>query len=243
MAKTIFSGLEDSGKSLMLATYAGKILERNAAWLKLTGRPRPIRTNLEFSPWFLEYAQQLGIPVIMWKDLEELPSYTECDLIMDEVGAYFDSRTFKDLPLEIRLWLAQASKLGVDIYGSAQDFAQVDISFRRLTTELYHITKLVGSPRPSATRPPVSKIWGVCMVKALDPVGYDEQTRKFNNAGVMPSFFLIRHETCSIFDTTKRIAKSAPPPYKHIERRCTEPGCGFELYKTVNGHKHKISHV
>jgi len=243
MAKIIFSGLEDSGKSLRLATYAGKILERNAAWLKITGRARPIRTNLEFSAGFLEYAASLGIPVVMWKDLEELPAFTECDLIMDEVGAYFDSRTFKDLPLEIRLWLAQASKLGVDIYGSAQDFAQVDISFRRLTTELYHITKLAGSPRPSATRPPVRRIWGVCMVKPLDPVGYDEQTRKFNNAGVFPSFFAIKASTCAIFDTQKRIAKSDPPPYKHVERRCTEPGCGFELYKVVNGHKHKISHV
>jgi len=244
MAKTIFSGLEDSGKSLKLAEYAGKIGERNAAWQKITGVPRPIVSNLEFRKPFVDYIQgELGVPIRYWKDLEELPALTDCDLIIDEVGAYFDSRTFKDLPLEVRLWLAQASKLGVDIYGSAQDFAQVDITFRRLTTQLFHITKLIGSQRPAITRPPVNRIWGVCMIRELDPVGYDEQKRAFNNRTTMPSFFLIRKEICEIFDTTKRIAKSAPPPYKHIERRCTEPGCNFELYKVVHGHKHKISHV
>jgi len=243
MAKTIYSGLEDSGKSLKLAEVAGKLIERNGDWIKMGLTPRPIYTNLEFSEWVLDYATEKGVPIKMWKDLEELIGLSECDLIIDEVGAYFDSRTFKDLPLELRLWLAQASKLGCDIYGSAQDFAQVDISFRRLTTTLYHITKLIGSQRPAATRPPVKRVWGICMMRELDPVGYDEQKRKFNNATVMPEFFFIRKEITTMFDTQKRIAKSAPPPYKHIERRCSESGCNFELYKVVNGHKHKISHV
>lgn len=244
MAKTIFAGLEDSGKSLKLAEYAGKIAERNAAWLKITGIPRPIWSNLEFNEPFRKYVEEdLQIPIHYWKDLEQLVELRDCDLIIDEVGAYFDSRTFKDLPLDIRLWLAQASKLGVDIYGSAQDFAQVDITFRRLTTTLYHITKLIGSPRPAATRPPVRRIWGLCMMKELDPVGYDEQKRKFNNAGVMPSFYTIRREICDIFDTTKRIAKTKPPPYKHVERACSDPKCQFQLYVVRDGHRHKISHV
>jgi len=243
MAKTIFSGLEDSGKSLMLATYAGKIIERNADWLKKGCQMRPLVSNLEFQQSFLDYAKELGIEIRYWKDLEELPALKDCDLIIDEVGAYFDSRTFKDLPLDIRLWLAQASKLGVDIYGSAQDFAQVDLTFRRLTTQLFHITKLIGSPRPTATRPPVKRIWGMCMVRELDPVGYDEQKRKFNNSAVFPSWFFIRKEYCEIFDTTKRIAKTKPPPYKHVERRCVDPDCKFEMYITREGHKHKISHT
>lgn len=243
MAKTIFSGLEDSGKSLKLAEYAGKIVERNSDWAKVTGKPRPLVSNLEFMPDFFTWAtEEKGIPIRYWKDLEELPTLQNCDLIIDEVGAYFDSRTFKDLPLDIRLWLAQASKLGVDIYGSAQDFAQVDITFRRLTTTLFHITKLMGSPRPAETRPPVKRIWGVCMMRELDPVGYDEQKRKFNNAAILPKWFFIREEICRIFDTTKRIAKTAPPPYKHVERACAD-GCDFSLYRMVHGHKHKISHV
>jgi len=243
MSKTIFSGLEDSGKSLKLAEFAGKIGERNADWLKITGKPRPIVSNLEFQQPFYEYITGLGIPIRYWKDLEELPALRNCDLIIDEVGAYFDSRTFKDLPLDIRLWLSQASKLGVDIYGSAQDFAQVDITFRRLTTTLYHITKLIGSPRPAETRPPVKRIWGLCMMRELDPVGYDETKRKFNNSSVLPQFFTIRREICEIFDTTKRIEKTAPPPYKHVARPCADPNCKFKMYEQHGGRLHRVSHV
>lgn len=244
MAKTIFAGLEDSGKSLQLAIHAGKLAERNAKWMKKTGIPRPIVSNLEFQEPFFKYVtEELGIPIKYWKDLEELPSLTDCDLIIDEVGAYFDSRTFKDLPLDLRLWLAQASKLGVDIYGSAQDFAQVDITFRRLTTSLYEITKLIGSSRPTKTRPSSKRIWGLCQMRQLDPVGYDEQKKAFNNSSVLPSWFLIKRAHCEIFDTTKRIAKSKPTPYKHVVRPCAEPGCKFALYETKNGIQHKVQHV
>jgi len=242
--KTIYAGLEDSGKSLQLAMTVTELVEQNAKWLTITGIPRPIVSNLEFKDEFLNWATiEKQVPIRYWKDLEELPHLTECDLIIDEVGTYFDSRSFKDLPLEIRLWLAQASKLGVDIYGSAQDFAQVDISFRRLTNQLYHITKIVGSRRPAATRPPVKRIWGVCTVRALDPIAYDEDSKKFAKAGMFPSLFFIQKKYTDIFDTSKRIAKSAPPPFKHIERRCADPDCAFELYKMRNGHKHKITHV
>lgn len=245
MAKTIYSGLEDSGKSLMLATVAGKLVERNAYFKKHFPQlpARPIVSNLQFQQHFVDYALELGVPIRYWKDLAELPLLSECDLIIDEVGAYFDSRTFKDLPLDIRLWLAQASKLGVDIYGSAQDFAQVDITFRRLTTSLNHITKIVGSPRPSATRPPVKRIWGVCTVRELDPVGYNEETKKFGNRGVIPRVFFIRKEYCEIFDTNRRIEKTEPPPYKHVVRPCAHVGCKFELYETHGGVKHKVTHL
>jgi len=243
MAKIIYAGLEDSGKSLKLAEVSGKIVERNADWLKVTGIPRPLVSNIEYEQWFLNFARERGIPIYYWKDLEDLPRLKDCDVIIDEVGAYFDSRTFKDLPLEVRLWLAQASKLGVDIYGSAQDFAQVDLSFRRLTTELYQITKLIGSPRPTRTRPPVKRIWGICMMRELDPVGYDEAKKRFSSETFLPSFFTIKAEHCSIFDTTKRIAKSKPPPYKHVERHCEDPNCKFDKYVDRDGHKHMVSHV
>jgi len=241
--KTIYAGLEDSGKSYMLGWVSGKIVERNARWLKITGVPRPLVSNIEYSQWFIDFAGEKGIPIRHWKDLEELIDLRDCDLIIDEVGTYFDSRTFKDLPLEIRLWLAQASKLGVDIWGSAQDFAQVDIAFRRLTNELYWISKITGSPRPSKTRPPVKRIWGICTKRQMDPVGYDEQKKAFNNIGWLPWPFFIRREICTVFDTNKRIPKSAPPPYKHIERRCSLPDCNLEKIVMRHGQKHNIIHV
>jgi len=232
MAKTIFSGLEDSGKSLMLATYAGKILERNAGWLKITGVPRPIYSNLEFREPFMDYAKELGIPVYYWKDLEELPRLGDCDLIIDEVGAYFDSRTFKDLPLDIRLWLAQASKLGVDVYGSAQDFAQVDKSFRRLVSDLIHVTKLIGSRDKSNTMPDVKTIWGLCTVRTLDPQKYDEAKSKFENTGMLPQFMWISRKDIEVYDTTAEVKVGHYPPLRHIARECELVGC--DHVKTIH---------
>jgi len=242
MAKTIFSGLEDSGKSLMLATVAANLVWRNAKWAKQSEIARPIVSNLEFSPEFRDYAKGLGIEIRYWRDVAELVDLRDCDLIMDEVATYFDSRTFKDLPLDVRMWLAQASKLGCDIYGSAQDFAQVDIAFRRLTTELWHVTKWAGSRRPAISRPPVTRIWGICTMRQLDPVAYDEETKKFAGEG-LPRIFFITKAMCSIFDTTKRIPKSSPPPFKHVERRCVDENCKFERHKIINGVHYIVSHV
>jgi len=245
MSKVIWTGLEDSGKSYMLAVVSTKIAYRNAEWLKITGRPRPIVSNLPYSDEFKNLCRSLKVPLRNWKDLEELPELEEGggDLFIDEVGTYFDSRTYKDLPLHIRLWLAQASKLGWDIYGAAQDFSQVDIAFRRLTNTLYYVKKLMGSSRPALTKPPVRFIWGICTVKEMDPIGYDEKMAAFNQVGWFPWPFFIRKDFCQIFDTTKRIPKSAPPPFRHVARRCEVEGCKFELFQIDHGTKHKIQHV
>jgi len=193
-----------------------------------TGVPRPIVSNLKFEEWFEKYVEdELKIPIMYWQNLADLPTMTNLDLIIDEIGAYFDSRTYADLPLEVRLWLAQASKLGVDIYGSAQDFAQVDLAFRRLTTSLLHVTKLAGSSRPAKTKPKVSFIWGVCSIRELDPMGYKEDEKKFTATGILPKFFFIRKEYCKIFDTTRRVEKSKPVPYKHIDRSCELSSCDY----------------
>jgi len=245
--KIIYTGPEGSGKSYKLAQTAGQLVERNAKWLMLTGIPRPIISNLKFEKWFEDFAAERGVPILYWKDLEVLPTLMEVDLLIDEIGAYFDSRTFKDLPLDVRLWLAQADKLGVDIFGTAQDFAQVDVSFRRLISgqgnALYLIDKIAGSSRPSQTKPKVKRIWGVCTIREIDPVGYDESTKKFANKGIMPKFFFIRKEICRVFDTNLRIAKSNPPPFKHIERKCIIVGCQMERHvKRADGH-YLVSHV
>jgi len=91
MAKTIFSGLEDSGKSYMLAHTASEIAYRNAKWLKITGVPRAIVSNLRFEPSFEKHVtEDLGIPIRYWKDIDELREMTNVDLFIDEVGTYFD---------------------------------------------------------------------------------------------------------------------------------------------------------
>lgn len=224
--KVIYSGLESSGKSLMLARKAEALLYRNAKWHEKSGVARPIYSNMAFSANFLERAEIAGIPIRHWENLEEVVGLNGIDLIIDEIGTYFDARTWTDLSLTTRRWIQQAAKLGVEIYGAAQDFAQVDISFRRLVNELWYIKKLIGSRRPSNTRPPVKTIWGVCMLRELDPRDYREADNEFKSAAFLPSFFLIRRHDCEIFDTTQLIKKGRLPPLLHETRIC--PDCGFE---------------
>jgi len=250
----IFTGLPGSGKSYKLGKTCIDILYRNKKefekrenyyWTtKLLVEKYPVRrelwTNLKMSP---AVEQEFRGYIKYYTELKSLTPLRDCDVVIDEVGTYFDARLWETLSLEMRRWLAQHRKLGIEIYGAAQDFAQVDISFRRLTTELYYVRKLAGSNRPSKTIPSSSRIWGICTIKEMDPVGYDENTKAFNNKGMISWPFLIRQEYCEVFDTGKRVQMSDPPPFKHIMRRCADPDCKFELYGFKSGHKHKILHV
>lgn len=218
--KKIFAGLESSGKSLQLAKTARKIVLRNEKWFEKTKVHRPIKSNLKFSENFELWAEEKNVPIIYWKNLDELIDSDNCDVIIDEIGAYLDSRLWAELSLNVRRWLAQCAKVGVHIYGSAQDFAQIDKSFRRLTNELVQINKIMGSARPMKSAPSSSKIWGICMMKRLDPMNYDENKSKFASKTSIPSFFLIERADCEIFDTTQKIEKAKLPPFKHDERYC-----------------------
>jgi len=157
--KVIFSGLESSGKSLKLAMTAVGIAQKNAKWKEKSGIVRPIYSNLKFKDEFEKYVvEELGIPIIYWQNIDELVLIENADVFIDEVGNYFDARMWADLSQDARRWLTQGAKTGVHLYGSAQDFAQVDKAFRRLVNHLFHIRKIIGSRRPSPTMPPVTKI-------------------------------------------------------------------------------------
>lgn len=234
MSKIIFAGLESAGKSLKLAMVAVDLAYRNAKWLKISGKARPICSNLKFSDEFYDHVtKELGVPIYYWTQIDELVKYENADIIIDEVGNYFDSRLWQDLSLDVRKWLTQGAKTGIEIYGSAQDFAQVDKSFRRLVNDLLEIKKVIGSRRPSPTKPPVTRIWGLCMVRSLDPRGYNEDKKKFDSGQVFPEFFLIQERYCKIFDTTQKIGRGGYPRLRHEERFCEDPKCNF----------HKVIHV
>lgn len=219
MAKYIYAGLEGSGKSLRLAGVVRGLVKRNAKWFKTNGQSRPIVSNMLFSADFKALAESVGVPIIYWEHLDELIRVEQCDVIIDEVGNYFDSRLWADLSLDVRRWLTQGSKCGIDIYGSAQDFAQVDKSFRRLVNELCEIRKIIGSRRPSVTKPPVTRIWGVCASFTINPRSYKEDEKEYENA-LIPSFFFIKKSDCEIFDTTQKIQRGRHPALRHEKRVC-----------------------
>jgi len=218
----IYSGLPGSGKSYRLARQAARILYRNKRTFEKTGKRRLLYSNLKFGDAF---EREFDGFFEYYTDLENLVPLRDCDVLMDEVGTYFDSRLWADLPQEVRRWAAQHRKFGIDIFGTAQDFAQIDKSFRRLTSDLLYLTKVVGSRDISSTRPPPKVIWGITFVRRLDPTVYDELKSKFASTG-LPQFMIIDRRGVDIFDTRAEVAFSKDVPLRHIDKRCLK--CGFK---------------
>jgi len=253
----VFQGLPGAGKSLKLARTAIGVLYRNKKiyekslinfenkinayrkkgaqiseeWIKShKPQPRVLWTNLKFSKTVEEEFHGF---IDYWIDLTALVRFRDCDVLIDEISVYFDARQWENMSYEIRRWLAQHRKFGIEIYGTAQDFAQCDKAFRRLTSNLIHLTKLFGSRDISATRPNPRWIWGLVAQQTLDPVGYDEEKSKFKNKSLLPSFlWWIGADDTRIFDTRAEIATPKYAPLKHIERQCERNDCTF--HKTIH---------
>jgi len=192
---------------------------------------RKLWSNLQFTPKvYAEFPDYIE----MWTDLKQLVPLRDVDVAIDEVAVYFDARLWETLSLEMRRWLAQHRKFGIEIYCTSQDFAQVDKSFRRLTSHLLYLTKLIGSGDISPTKPAPKRIWGWVVVRELDPTTYDEQKSKFAGAGgLIPSFMWISRSMTEVFDTRAEVRLSKSLPLHHIEKECENPDCAF----------HKIVHV
>jgi len=238
----VFTGLPGAGKSLKLADTLLNVLARNRKIFRKnvklykegkidTVPPRRVLwTNLKFAQKvydeFPNYIQD-------WNDLRQLTPLRDVDVAIDEVATYFDARLWETLSLEMRRWLAQHRKFGIEIYCTSQDFAQIDKSFRRLTSNLFLLRKLFGSGDVSPTRPAPKRIWGFVVVKELDPTTYDEQKSKFASAGAFPTFMWITRAMTEVFDTRAEVRLSKALPLHHIEKECEDPNCSF----------HKVVHV
>jgi len=218
VGKKIYVGLESGGKSLLMTRESVSNLYRNAYWKKKTGQNRPIIGNMAWSSAYYDLAEKLGVEVRKWQHIDELTRMQECDLYIDEMATYFDSRTFADLPLDVRLWLGQSTKLGVQIVGGAQDFGQIDKSVRRLSNRVYYVQKLLGSPRPMRTAPRVRFVWGVFMKWELDPRSFDGDQYEMKTISMFPSFFTLRKSDVKLFNTQERVKLSDPPPLRKVTR-------------------------
>lgn len=223
--KTVYIGKEGSGKTLLMGADTYWIVSRNSKLFDKTGIVRPIRSNIAYSKEFEEYAKSKNVDIFYWKNIEELETFTECDLFIDEVGAYFDSRTFADLPLTTRLWLAQAQKLGVHIYAGAQDWGQIDVSFRRLVGRLYELKKIIGSRRPSKTMPSGKYPWAIILSYKVAPAASNDSA-ELKTLSMLPGLFFARRKQFERFDTNARITTSEAAPLQRIVRHWYDPKTG-----------------
>lgn len=216
--KVVYTGIESSGKSLLLARKAKELVKRNHKWFLKTGIERPIWSNMTFSLEFYNWSLSLNVPIYYWKNLDEIVYITECDVIIDEIIKYFDARNWLNLTLDAKHWLTQGAKSGVHVYGSAQDFSQVEKSFRLLCNEVYVVHKIIGSRRPMKSAPPVKRVWGLCFVRNVNPKSFKGDSVNMETVGI-PSIFLIQKEDTVVFDTNAKVIPSELSPKKKRRRK------------------------
>ncbi len=219
----IIEGKPGQGKSLFTARLARKLVKRNKKWFENTGDVRYIYSNIKFSEAFEKESEitknGVQIPLIRyWSSTHEIVSFRDIDLLWDEIATELDSRNYANLSEELKRFLSQYRKRGVDIYANTQDFSMIDARARLMITRVATLTKLLGSADPSPTRPPVKYIWGLVMIRDFEFILSDDPHNK--RYTLVPSFFFIDRSDVEIYDTTQDIPLSPPLPYRHTVRYC-----------------------
>jgi len=214
----IWEGNTGQGKSYMTAIDTLMLLHRNKKWFDKgkTKIRRMVATNMAVSKKIHEKYKDY---LVYWEELEQLVELRQCDVIFDDMATYLDSQRWIDTPMSVKRWLRLHEHYGCDIYGNAQDFLTIDPSVRRLTGTVERVTKVLGSRRPSATKPEVKMIWGILFIREVAREEMDKDDIKRTYKGFPRIEFLFRRN-CEVFDTTQDMQMSEYPPLHHIERKC-----------------------
>jgi hypothetical protein len=224
--KIIYTGIESSGKSLLLSKQAEKVRQRNIKWFKVTGLKRTMAFNSPMSQDFIQLVKNSNINYLEFKNLDEILYLEEADIFIDEVIKYFPASGSNSLSNEQLHFITQGAKSGIHLWGASQDFSQVHKQFRLLVNQVYVITKLIGSERPMKTAPPVKYIWGICTKRRVNPLSFkgDSATMEQLEGGL--SIFFIKKIDIARFDTSYKIPITKLP-IKKIRRQeeyCDEDG-------------------
>lgn len=217
---TIYSGKPGTGKSLKLADTTVNLLLRNRRWYKRTGVIRQVAVNLKLSDGVEKAFRDF---IRYWSEPMELVTMDNVDIVWDEISTHLDSTQWANTPLELKRFLQQHRKKGIDIYGSTQTFATIDIAMRRLVDELWMCRKVFGSRNPSPTKPPVTRIWGLIWLVEYDPLTFEDEKPK----RVGWDWLIIEKDLVDVYDTTQEIQVGRYPPLRHTLRTCSDPKCGY----------------
>jgi len=197
---------------------------------------RRIASNMKFSEAFeLEHEGWF----VYWTSLDQLIRFRHVDVIWDEIATHLDSRNWPNLSAEVKEFLSQIRKRGIEIYANTQDFSMVDARARIMITGVKTLNKLLGSPDPSVTKPEIERPWGLIFVRAVTNYKVtDPEKKKYSIFDW--GFLIIERELTDMYDTTQGITMGDLPPLRHEDRYC-------EFYETPGHpcyHKvHVIKHV
>lgn len=212
----IIEGAPGQGKSLYTARLVKKLAKRNLKWAKKSGIIRQIYSNIKFNEDFESDYREF---IKYWRNPTELVQLMDCDVIWDEIATELDSRNFASLPDELKIFLSQYRKRGVDVYANTQDFSMVDARARLMVTRVATLSKMIGSSDPSPTKPPIKRIWGLIACREVE--NYKQTNPEKKEYGIIPSFFFINREDVELYDTRQAIFAGQLPIKKlrkQIER-------------------------
>jgi len=229
MSIFLWTGEPGSGKGIKLSDTAISTLKRNKRWHEKFNLPiRKIAINAKLSKTISKEFEDF---IVYWDDPLQLIKMRGVDIFWDEISSYLDSTEWKNLDPRIRHFLRLHRHYGIDIYGTTQDLPTVDISMRRLISEVHRCTKAMGSPDVHETKPVVKRPWGIIFIRAVKKQAWKKEATDYEYQWI-PKMLFITKKRCEAYDTTEELfVPTAYPPLKHISRKCAD--CGFE----------KISHA
>jgi len=221
----IYDGGTGQGKTYMNAIDILDLLHRNEKWFKKGKIPRRrlLASNMLISKWVHDLYPS---SIIYWSEIEDLIQLRECDIIMDDMGAYLDARRWKEMTVECQRWFRLHEHYGCSIYGNAQDFLTIDIAIRRITTTVDHVQKLMGSQRPCVTKPVVKHIWGIIKIQGVHEEEFEKDKMRREYYG-FPKFKFIKKDICEVFDTLHDLKVSNKRYLNHYLWYCKNELCDY----------------
>lgn len=230
--KIVFTGIESSGKSLLLSKQAEEVRQRNIKWFKIVGIKRTMCFNTPMSENFKKSIIENNINYLEFKNLDDILYLEECDIFIDEVIKYFPASGSSSLSNEQLHFITQGAKSGIHLWGASQDFSQVHKQFRLLVNKVYLIKKIFGSKRPMKTAPPIKTIWGICTKRKVDPKSFKGDSATMDEMEGGFSFFFIKKIDVDRFDTSFKIPLTSLPVKKLRKQicRCEEDGYTKTIY-------------
>lgn len=215
----IMEGAPGMGKSLYTAKKTEELLRRNKKWHEAGNEKRPIWSNLKFNEKFEKKWQGY---INYWTNTDELVKVRNADIIWDEIATELDARNWVNLSVEMKRFLSQYRKRGIDIYANTQDFSMIDQRARLMITRVYTLKKIMGSRDISTTKPNPKYIWGIITIKEV--LNFKETDPEKKKYALIPGILLIEKKLVEIYDTTQDIPQGELPRLKHIQVKCEHYG-------------------
>lgn len=208
--------------------------DKREAWIAANPEPkapakRVIYSNIKFAPHFEDAFEGF---IAYWTDLDQLCKLRDVDILWDEIATELDARNWPNLSVEAKRFLSQYRKRGIDIYANTQDFSMIDVRARLMITRVQTLTKLVGSPDISTTKPPPKHVWGLIIIREVQ--NWKEVDPDKKRYALIPGIMLIERELVDRYDTRQDIEVGKPPPLRHEVRTCEKHGSGCDFVRVTH---------